>query len=269
MESKRKQKKGNFFQKLLFKVLFLAFFGVVLWVLFFSNFTEINTFEVETDNLDKNVVRDIFNEMKEGNWLKYGPKNNFFLFPRQKMKEKLKDKFKIIRDIEFENKFPNIIRINIKERKDLLIWCSREKCFLIDETGTAFYELQENEKENRFQDYKIILDKSFSEVETGQKIEEGQIVLFVGDLGREIEEETELKIEREMETPSIISKEIRLKTGKGWQIYFSLEGNIEEQVELLKQILETGISSDEKANLNYIDLRIKGKAIYNSSTSQD
>jgi len=265
----KKNKKTKNFKNFLFKFLVLFFFGVCFWVLLFSDYMEIKNFKIETDKLDENLIKDAFTDLSKDSWLKYGSRNNFFLFPRQKLKEKLKKDFKIIKEVEFENKFPETLKVEIKERKALMIWCSQEKCFLLDEKGEVFYELKGNEKEERFQAYKIIFDKSFSETKEGEKIEDGKMVLFIEELREKISERTKLEIEREMETPSVVSSEIRLKTKNGWQIYFSLEQKIEEQLQLLSQILETEISKQEKENLNYIDLRIKGKAIYNSSIKQD
>ena len=268
----RKNKKcslGKFFKKLFFWLLFLAFLGVSGWTMFFSNYTELKKVEIITDKLDKQPLRDISDNYRGEFWFKYWSKNNFFSFPRKTLAQTLKEQFKTIRKVNFENKFPDTLIIKIEERKRIVIWCSREQCFLIDETGSAFYQLQEGEIENRFKDYSVVIDKSNLEIQEGQKIEEGKLADFVLEIKELLKNEINLDIRRESETPSLIAEEIRVKTIGGWQIYFNLENDVNTQVELLKELFKTSFSQEEKEKLNYIDLRISGKAIYNLSDEKE
>lgn len=256
-----------FFKKLLFWLLFIAFLGVNGWIFLFSDYTKIQKVEIITEKLDKKPLEDISNNFRGEFWFKYFPKNNLFLFPRKKLAQSLKDQFKVIRTVRFESKFPDTLVVKIEERQAIVIWCSNDKCFLLDETGLIFHQLQAGEKEGeQFKDYNIIIDNSFLElVETNQTIETGQLALVSLEIKKLLKEKIGLDIERELQTPSIISKELRVKTITGWEIYFSLEEDLGAQIELLKELLKNGISQGEKENLKYIDLRITGKAIYKAS----
>lgn len=256
-----------FFKKLLFWLLFIAFLGVNGWIFLFSDYTKIQKVEIITEKLDKKPLEDISNNFRGEFWFKYFSKNNLFLFPRKKLAQSLKDQFKVIRTVRFESKFPDTLVVKIEERQAIVIWCSNDKCFLLDETGLIFHQLQAGEKEGeQFKDYNIIIDNSFLElVETNQTIETGQLALVSLEIKKLLKEKIGLDIERELQTPSIISKELRVKTITGWEIYFSLEEDLGAQIELLKELLKNGISQGEKENLKYIDLRITGKAIYKAS----
>jgi len=256
-----------FFKKLLFWLLFIAFLGVNGWIFLFSDYTKIQKIEIITEKLDKKPLEDISNNFRGEFWFKYFSKNNLFLFPRKKLAQTLKDQFKVIRAVKFESKFPDTLVVQIEERQAIVIWCSNDKCFLLDETGLIFYQLQAGEKEGeQFKDYNIIIDNGFSEsAEINQMIETGQLALISFEIKRLLKEKVDLDIERELKTPSIISKELRVETTSGWEIYFNLEEDLETQIELLKELLKSGISQNEKESLNYVDLRIAGRAIYNAS----
>lgn len=270
MLRKRKTKKkplGQAIKKFFFWVLFLSFFGISGWVLFFSNYTELKKVEFVTDQLDKKLLEKISNKHRSEFWFKYVSKNNFFFFPRSGLSEELKNAFKSIRAINFKNKFPDKIVVEIKERQGIIIWCTQEDCFLVDETGLVFYKLQNSEREKRFKEYDIVFDTSHLEIEEGWMIGDGYLVEFVDQIKELIQEKMDLEIQREMETPSMISQEIRVKTEQGWQIYFNIEDDPSDQVNLLKEILVTSISEKERKNISYIDLRIAGKAIYKASVN--
>ena len=266
---KKKKKKerslGIFFKRLFLVLLFLAFFCFNIWVLFFSNYTELENLEIITKKLDKETIENISNEYRNEFWFQCCSKNNFFLFPRKTLVQTLKEQFKIIREVTFENKFPNTIVVKIEERIGLIIWCSREQCFLMDETGSVFYQLQEGEREQSFKDYLVLIDKSNLEIKNDQLIENDQLVFSIFEIKKLLKEKIGLEIERELETPSLISREIRLKTLNGWRIYFNIESDIDNQIELLKEILNSSLSDEEKENLDYIDLRVEGKAIYKTN----
>jgi cell division septal protein FtsQ len=255
-------------KKFFFWLLFLAFLAVVFWLLFFSEYTKIEKIEViSSEKIDKNALIDILNKKSEEKWFNFLPKNNFFLFPRKDSSKKIKNDFELIREISFENKFPNQIKVKTNEREDVIILCNQLKCFLMDETGQLFREINFNDKDDRFKNYLVINENSHLDIEEGLKVDITEnLIKFIKESVSRIKEELGIEIEREMETPALISEEIRFRTAEGWQIYFNLEESVVEQVDLLKEILNSSLTKEDRENLNYIDLRISNKAIYNSSS---
>lgn len=259
-----KQKNKNLVKKFFWILLATTFLGISGWALFFSNYTEIGVVKIKTDKIDSKPIKEIFNNLKEEEYFNLIPKNNFFLFPRGNFTELVKNEFELVRQVKFENKFPNTIKIETEERGAIVIWCSQEKCFLLDEQGIIFRELLGNERDERFEKYLIIEDKSFEAGKLGERIEDGQLAIFLKKAEVQLREKLDLKIKRETLTPSLISREIRIKTEENWEIYFSLDQEIEDQILLLKEVLETEIRNREE--LNYLDLRIEGKVIYKSGS---
>lgn len=266
---KRKYSLAVLAKRAFFMSLFIGFLGVSGWTFIFSDYTKIKSVEIITDQLSKEPIENIFDELKWEVWLNYVPQDNFFTFPRNKFTRTVKDQFKIVRGVRFENYFPDEIKIIIEERQGLIIWCNEGKCFLMDEAGEIFYELQEKEKDDRFKDLSFIIDQSNQEVEMDKKIDQAGLVETVELIKKRLEEDLELGIYRKIKTPSVISDEIRIKTKDDWEIYFNLSDSIENQINLLEEILKSSISSEEKKKLNYIDLRVSGKAIYKTSLKEN
>lgn len=255
-----KQKNNNFIKKLLWLILFLSFFGISFWVLFFSNYTEIKEIQVKSNKIERKSAEEIFYNFQKERYFNFISKNNFFLFPQKAFKNKIKNQFELARKVNFENSFPGIFRVEIIEREAIVVWCSQDQCFLMDEQGIIFREITENEKEENYKNYLIIRDDSMRKGALGDKIEDDRLAVFVNNTEDKLKEELELKIEREITTPSLLSQEIRIKTKKGWQIYLDTRQNIEDQISLLKEVLEGDI--ENKDNLEYVDLRVGGKVIY-------
>lgn len=272
MLKKRKNSKGSFKEK--FKIFFLrlltiSFLGVVVWTLLFSDLTQIRETEIFSEKVDQKKATEILDSHRAEIFLQYFSRNNFFLFSEKKVAEKLKNEFEIIRSIDFKNKFPDKIIVHLEERSGVIIWRNQDKIFLLDETGEIFREAKEVELEGKFGSYDVLWDKSSLEVQEGQKIEDGVMVDFIKTLKEDLKKKVDLEIEKEMETPSLISKELRIQTKDGWKVYFDMESDLNDQVALLKEILETNFNSEERKRLEYIDLRVNGKAIYKMSGNRE
>jgi cell division septal protein FtsQ len=255
-----KQKNNNFIKKLLWLILFFSFFGISFWVLFFSNYTEIKEIQVKSNKIERKSIEEIFYNFQKEKYFNFISKNNFFLFPQKAFKNKIKNQFELAREVNFENSFPGIFRVEVMEREAIVVWCSQDQCFLMDEQGVIFREITENEKKESFGEYLIVRDDSIRRGALGDKIEDGQLTVFINNTKDKLKEELELKIEREITTPSLLSQEIRIKTDEGWQLYLDTRQNIEEQISLLKEVL--GGSIENKDKLEYVDLRVEGKVIY-------
>ncbi len=250
----------------LFWVLFSVFIGVSCWLLFLSEYTKIEKPElISSEKINKEALNNILVEKNQGKRFGYLPKNNFFLFPRKEIKKEIKEEFELVREVIFENKFPNKISVRIDEREGIIIFCNQSQCFLLDEEGLIFRKINLDEKDEKFKNYLVINSGGHSKVEEKNKINPENLISLIQEIKDKLKDELDIEIEREMETPALISKELRVKTKEGWQIYFNLEEKIIDQIALLKEILDSSIQKEEKEKLNYIDLRIPNKAIYNSS----
>jgi cell division septal protein FtsQ len=267
-KSQNKNKKKSwksFFKRLFFWVFLLIFLAVVFWVLLLSDYTELRKIKINSVKIEESSLNEKADNYRDEFYFDRISKNNFFLFPRNSFKKELLDKFEKIRKIILKNNFPDSIIVDIEERETIIVLCNQEKCFLVDETGEAFYEIKKEERDNRFKEYNVLLNKSSFEIQKGFIIADEKIIELASDLNDLLEKEMGINIDRELETPSLISKELRVKTEDSWWIYLNTEIEISEQLELLKEILKSIINEREEEQLEYIDLRIPNKAIYKSA----
>ena len=66
----------------------------------------------------------------------------------------------------------------------------------------------------------------------------------------------------EYETPNRMSGDLKVETTEGWKIYLSKDMGLENEIFMLKAILDKKINGDQRKDLEYIDLRINDKAFY-------
>jgi cell division septal protein FtsQ len=199
---------------------------------------------------------DISREL-EGEYLWVLPQNNLLLVRSRQLKKMLREKYRLIRNISIRRKFPNELSVHIEERESHISWCFNDKCFLVDERGEAFLELENNENEA----VKVV-DSSGKEIGLGERVADPEFIFFVEKIPQVMTEELHLELEGVFVTPSSMSNEVHVKTKEGWKVYFSTSRKLETQVEILKKIIRETVGKEKIGELEYVDLRIKGKAIY-------
>jgi len=181
-------------------------------------------------------------------------------FPKKRIENILTDKFKKIRTANAEKKFPDTISISIDERKALLVWCSGENCFLIDENGVAYNNADFNSPELAQNNLIKIDDTSAQNLAIGENVINSayeQYALSIEDALRK----TDFNVEGYY-TPSRVAEEIDVRTKQGTEIYLSTQFSLESAVRTLSIVLEKEIPKDQREKLAYIDLRSENKAFY-------
>jgi cell division septal protein FtsQ len=86
---------------------------------------------------------------------------------------------------------------------------------------------------------------------------------------REKLSEINIEVENNFNTNSFISKDIRVKTKEGWEIYFNENVSLEKEIEMLKVVLNNKIEESQRKDLEYIDLRIDNKIYYKFREGSD
>lgn len=257
----RKKSKKIYFQ-ILFYVALLFFLGAFIYVLFFSQMLKVISIEIKGNkNVDKQIILDKINSTISGNYLKYINKDNLLLFKANKTEEEILQQFKIIRKIEIKKIFPNDLVVSMIERIPELIFCSKEKCFIIDENGQA-YDERSSLKEENVSNMILLIDESGRNINVGEIILERDYIEYVQGIKKNIFENLSLEIENNFQTPSLISKDIRIRTREGWMVYFNQNINLEKELEMLSLSLNNKIEKEKRIELEYIDLRIENKIYY-------
>lgn len=266
--SKQKIVVSAFWSRFIFYFLFLGFIGVTVYVLFFAYYLRINKINISgTQELSSQELQQKIQETLTGKYLNFIPRNNFLFVSQSRLETLLMGQYKKIRSVTVEKKFPDSVSVSIDERKALLVWCSSNKCYLLDENGTAYSEADFSSPELVQNHLFQITDNSGAEVVIGEKIIEQdyeQYVLAIKDEALKVNHE----VLDQFWTPSRMSQEINAKTTQGFDLYFSTHLPLEAALQNLGLILKKEIPGDQKSNLVYVDLRNESKVFYKFNDSE-
>lgn len=258
-------KLSKIISRIIFFILLLGFFGVSSYVFFFSGYLKINSISISGNHeLSSSDMQQSFSEYLQGNFLGIIPKNNFLFISQKKSEDFLENKFKKIRSATVSKKFPDTVSINIDERKAVLVWCSGENCFLVDENGVAYNIADFNSQEITQNHLLRINNRSQQDVSIGEKIIDSdyeQYVMGIENAFINIDQKIS-ENEDAYSAPSNVANEIDVKTNKDIQIYFSTDFSLGSAVKSLKVVLEKEIPEDRLESVEYIDLRSEGKVFY-------
>jgi len=263
--SVKDRKISAFISRMIFYILFVGFFAVSIYMLFFSGCLRINNITItgvqELNNLD---IQKLFEGYINKKFLKIIPKNNFLFISQKKSASFLEDNFKKIRSATISKKFPDSISINIDERKSVLVWCSGEKCFLVDENGTTYSVADFNSPEIVQNHLLRINDISARDVAIGEKIIDPAYERYVmsikealNGIGRKVSDGDNAYF-----TTSNMADEIDVKTDEDVQIYFSTQFSLDSAIHTLDVVLKKEIPEDKLKSVEYIDLRSEGRVFY-------
>ncbi|MFZ2976135.1 MAG: FtsQ-type POTRA domain-containing protein [Candidatus Moraniibacteriota bacterium] len=238
---------------------------------------EIKSIEVTGNNyVNNNSILDKINPEVSGKYLDIIKKNNLILIRVGKIKKDIKNEFKIIREIKIKRKFPEKLIVSIIERRPQMVFCSADKCFILDENGEAYdnyFSNEENDKNN----FITLNEESPREIGLGEIILEKDYMNYALGIKQELLEKLEIEADNHFRVTSLISGDIIVKTKEGpprvdersfsrvetsWEIYFNENINLEKEIEMLKVVLENKIEKNQRQDLEYIDLRIDNKIYY-------
>ena len=248
-------------KKVFFWLIFLGFWGITIWTLLFSDVMKVETVVVDSEKANKKEVKKIAQSEMRGNYLGVVPKGNLLVIPKKKIRESLQESFIFIRSVSIEKDFPKTIKISLEERENHLIWCSRASCFFVDENAEAFF-VADISSEDQIGDLVIVSDISEKEIGIGERVAKVSFVKFCENLPQIIKQQTGIEIEKNISTPSFMSEEVRARTKDGWQILFSTSREIDTQAKIINKILRESIPEEKRGEIEYLDLRIKGKATF-------
>lgn len=267
---KRKNEEGqpgkSIFRSIVVIVLWLSFIGEVLYVLFFAGFFTITTLtltrEGEEAHLKEEALKEYIASAWQGNFFMIVPKNNLLLLYPAREERKLLQRFPKLAEAHVERHFPNSLEVRVVEKPYQLVWCRKQDCFLVNENGltedaSIFFQYPEEQGK-----VMRIEDRAEAPVESGTQVLNKAERQFVHDLTTDFPLRTGLTIEGALERPSIQAKEIRLKTNKGFTIFFNTELPVQDSLNTLMLVLTKEIPENEWDKIDYIDLRTENRVYY-------
>lgn len=231
-----KKKERPFLKRRVFWDFFLVLLLVFLisYFLFFSGFFKIKRIEflAGENYLQKEIGGILIGKLED----------NLLLLNTQSLENRILKNYPEIAYISLKKEFPASLLVNIKKRVPVALFCfsGEEKCSLIDSQGIIFKG-----------DNSGNLSPIYSE-----RIPSSQIMRQVLFVGRKLK-----NAEIVPEAFRLSGNELDVKTKEGWEIYLNLKDDLSLALTKLNLLLEKEISSEERKNLQYIDLRFS-KAYY-------
>jgi len=190
------------------------------------------------------------------------PRNNSFIYPKNKLENYLKENFKRMDTIAISLENLNKMIITITERKPVAIWCNdlggeKDKCYFLDANSTIFAEAPNFSGDAYFKYYGGVENENPIGLEyIASSTEFTRINNFI-----ELVKKLEIK---PLHLKSTGEGEFSLVLFGGGEIYF----DVKKPLEMTYKNLESLLNSSEISNKNgilpveYIDLRYGNKLFY-------
>jgi len=228
----------------------LVILGVIIYFLFFSSFFQIKTLQ---------FLGNEKTSFKELNKVILEKEKNIFLINLSQIKDNILKKYPYIEKVSFQKKLPNILNVQIEERKPAAIFCSirdnQETCYFIDNKGVIFEPLGVDQFPLEMVKIK---EEIFKDLDLGQVVIDSELIKKILKINSQLKN---LEIPAE-EFLLVFDKRLNVKTCNKWEIYFSLEKDLDLQLNELEVLLKEENILKNRKNIEYIDLRFNKIFIY-------
>ena len=183
-------------------------------------------------------------------------KQSIFLINTAAISKEVLNNFPIINNIKIDKKLTSTLTVEISERSPVGVFC-QDKCFLIDENGVIFEQIQDVPQEMFIVRQQVEESKVF----IGGQVIEQNIIKAVSSLEKNLRDGFEINIK---EAIVVNPSQLNIKTDENWQAYLSLDqdSDINLQITKLNLLLKGEITPEARKKLEYIDLRFKDRAYY-------
>jgi len=249
-----------------FFLLFLTLSSTVVYFLFFCPNFQVKNIEIfgNTEVSSEDLYDTLMQCSHTGLMNLWNIKlasDSIFLVDANDVASQVLNKFPEIEIALLTKKFPQTLIINVKEREPIGTFCDpvSQKCFLIDKKGIAF-QVQDKSALSGTIVRQTELDFTASVVDLGKAAILEQNAENIYKIQNFLKEQFDIVI-KDFNIRSAMRLDAR--TSQGWHVYF-LRGDddvINLQLEKIGILLEREIAPERRANLRYIDLRPKDRAI--------
>jgi len=266
----RKHRRRVFLYKIF---IFLFLISIICYCLvYISRDSNLNISEIKISGnkvIETSLIKEVVEKELAGNYLYFFPKTNFIIYPQNKIKTELENKFKRIKDIFVNDKNIQTLEISLTERTASYTWCgdtaentvsADQKCYFMDEDGFIFDEAPYFSGEVYF--------KFFGPADIGTYFSEKnfkQIVYFKNTLVTMDLKPVSLRIIKdEGDVKILLSSKNKMQAGP--YITFKIDSDYQNIIENLETALDTepllSNFKNKYSSLEYIDLRFGNKVYY-------
>ncbi|MEK9151007.1 MAG: FtsQ-type POTRA domain-containing protein [Patescibacteria group bacterium] len=242
--------------------LWILLAGTFVYIAFFSVFFLIGEPRIMgMSEISEKTLRDFVENQVTGKYAGIVPKRGFFAVRPQTIAERLRMEYPLLASVSVTRVFPDSLRVEVTERQKILLWCSDDRCLLIDEAGVAHDGSRALSPENM--PYALLItDTSGKPTAPGETVLDPEYGAFAVRMSGLFPERLGIAIEPRYTTASRFADELRVRTEEGWEAYFGTDIPIESSLRTLKLLFEKELPQGRRATLAYIDLRTENRAYY-------
>jgi cell division protein FtsQ len=217
--------------------------SLLIYFFFFSPFFSVKEIKIEgqLNFISEKEIKEFISEAIKGKVL-FFKSTSIFSFRRKKIEKLALKHFFSVKDIKIKRKFPDVLIVEISERKPVVNFCQENGCFFVDEEGIIFHK--SNLK-------MTVLRTEKKEARLGEKVVEKNLLKKALKIADSLKKEISIEVKEIYLTPF----KIEMTTEKGITLIFSPQKGLNEQIEDLKLIIEKQITQERLENVDYIDLR--------------
>lgn len=261
---KKQKPTGGKLGRWLWIFLFILFLGSVAYAVLFSGFLRISRIEIRgVQRASEEDIRENIENSLTGKFVSVLDRNNILLVRRSALAQKVISLDRRIRSVNVTRKLPDTLIVSITERTPTLIYCGPgAPCVMLDEDGLAFDAADPDAEEAQKEDILVLTDESGQTINDGDQVASGELLSSLKAIRTRLSEDLGLPIDRRIETPALLSDDIRVTTRENWKILFSLDIPLDKEMEVLKLALENKIDASRRNDLEYVDLRADNKVFY-------
>lgn len=253
-----KKRKKLLIKVVVFGVFVIAGMAGIIYLLFFAKLMDVRSVSVEVgEELRADIDSAVDNWLNEDSW-QIKRRNNLVFLSGHELTTRLLGQFSKLESVRITKKLPHSIVISGQERKSEGIWCSSNegRCFYFDKNGIAFSEAQPS---SGFLILNVV-DQRTRELKLGETVIGNDWLVNILK-ARELLMGGGISV-AEFTIAADSFDEFYSKTAEGWRVLFSNQTNIAAQINSLITFLKEKLTNNQRASLEYIDLRIQDRIYY-------
>ncbi len=244
----RRKIKKPFYKKkfFIYLILVILLLSIFLYFIAFFHFFSIKKIEIKgNDKIKSERLIQFIDEKTTKSLLFWESKSLFFFIPKKIAPEIIKE-FPSLYGFHLKRIYPDTVELKVKERIPIGVWCLKD-CFFFDKSGKIYektdikFGIIVETEDNHFNNKEL----KFSDKEIKS------MILIWKNLNPDIG----------IKKIKISGSKLDISTKKGWNIYLTLEKDIEFQLTKLYLVLKERIPPEKLKNIDYIDLRFE-KRVY-------
>lgn len=228
-------------------VIIFVFLASIFYFLVFFDFFSIKKIEISgNQKIESNDLIEFLEKEATRNLFFLESKSIFMFFPKN-VASRIPERYPSLFEFQLFKQYPDTLKLKVKERESIGVWCEEKNCFSFDRTGKIFEKARIKKG--------LIVQIKGADFLIGEKILSAEKIKSLIKIWNRLNPKIGL------ENFSIEKSRVDVLTKENWLIHFSLEEDVDFQLTKLELALEDKILGGNRKKLEYVDLRFD-KGIY-------